>query len=181
MVRRGLHPGLLHAAAERGEVDRSAHRVRELAVRILRRPTTPHRRVDEPLYRRLPAFLVVTVDKFASLPWVGDSGALLGGTDRYDVAGFHGAATPHRGSLLARPLPPPDLVIQDELHLIFGPLGTMAGLYETVIESLCTREIDGRRGSARYASSLHEAEDRRLDCHRPPRPGVDSGALRAAP
>ena len=101
--------------------------------------------VDEPLYRRLPAFLIATVDKFASLPWVGSSGALLGGADRYDEAGFHGAAEPRRGARLARPLPPPDLVIQDELHLISGPLGTMAGLYETVIESLCTREIDGRR------------------------------------
>ena len=38
--------------------------------------------VDEPLYRRLPAFLIATVDKFAALPWVGPSGALLGGADR---------------------------------------------------------------------------------------------------
>ena len=37
--------------------------------------------VDEPLYRRLPAFLIATVDKFASLPWVGESGALLGGAN----------------------------------------------------------------------------------------------------
>ena len=109
--------------------------------------------VDEPLYRRLPAFLIATVDKFASLPWVGASGALLGGADRYDRAGFHGAAEPRRGSLLARPLPPPDLVIQDELHLISGPLGTMAGLYETVIESLCTREIDGRRMRPKIVAS----------------------------
>ena len=109
--------------------------------------------VDEPLYRRLPAFLIATVDKFASLPWVGDSGALLGGADRYDGAGFHGAAEPRRGSRLARPLPPPDLVIQDELHLISGPLGTMAGLYETVIESLCTREIDGRRMRPKIVAS----------------------------
>lgn len=87
--------------------------------------------VDEPLYRRLPAFLIATVDKFASLPWVGDSGALLGGADRYDAAGFYGAAAPRRGGRLARPLPPPDLVIQDERHLISGSLGTMAGLYPT--------------------------------------------------
>ena len=100
--------------------------------------------VDEPLYRRLPAFLIATVDKFASLPWVGESGALLGGADRYDAAGFYGAAEPRRGQRLAAPLPPPDLVIQDELHLISGPLGTMAGLYETVIESLCVRDVDGR-------------------------------------
>ena len=100
--------------------------------------------VDEPIYRRLPAFLIATVDKFASLPWVGQAGALLGGADRHDATGFYGAAEPGRGTRLAAPLPPPDLVIQDELHLISGPLGTMAGLYEAAIEALCVREIDGR-------------------------------------
>ena len=35
--------------------------------------------VDEPIYRRLPAFLIATVDKFASLPWAGQAGTLLGG------------------------------------------------------------------------------------------------------
>jgi hypothetical protein len=84
------------------------------------------------------------VDKFASLPWVGPSGVLLGGADRYDASGFYGAAEPGRGTRLATPLPPPDLVIQDELHLISGPLGTMVGLYEAAIEALCVRELDGR-------------------------------------
>ena len=98
--------------------------------------------VDEPMYRRLPAFLIATVDKFAALPWVGASGTLLGGADRYDTHGFFGASEPGRGNRLARPLPPPDLVIQDELHLIAGPLGTMAGLYETAIEALCLRGVD---------------------------------------
>lgn len=79
--------------------------------------------VDEPLYRHLPAFLVATVDKFASLPWVGQAGALVGGADRHDATGFYGAAEPGKGVRLAEPLPPPDLVIQDELHLISGPLG----------------------------------------------------------
>jgi hypothetical protein len=100
--------------------------------------------VDEPIYRRLPAFLIATVDKFASLPWVGQTGSLLGGAERHDSAGFYGASEPGRGTRLATPLPPPDLVIQDELHLISGPLGTMTGLYESAIEALCVREIDGR-------------------------------------
>ncbi len=93
--------------------------------------------VDEPLYRRLPAFLIATVDKFAALPWTGETGTLLGGADRYDKNGYYGAYNPGLGRLLPRPLLPPDLIIQDELHLISGPLGTMAGLYETAIEALC--------------------------------------------
>ena len=109
--------------------------------------------VDEPLYRRLPAFLIATVDKFASLPWVGESGALLGGADRHDEGGFYGAAEPRRGNRLSRPLAPPDLIIQDELHLISGPLGTMAGLYEAAIEALCVREIDGRRVKPKIVAS----------------------------
>jgi len=83
--------------------------------------------VDEPLYRRLPAFLIATVDKFAALPWQQPSGALLGGATELD------------GQRLQTPLQPPDLVIQDELHLISGPLGTIAGLYEASIEGLMSK------------------------------------------
>ena len=97
--------------------------------------------VDEPIYRRLPAFLVATVDKFASLFWVGQAGAPLGGADRFGQEGFYGAPEPEAGKRLQAPLPSPDLVIQDELHLIAGPLGTMAGLYETAIKALAVREV----------------------------------------
>ena len=100
--------------------------------------------VDEPIYRRLPAFLIATVDKFASLPWVAETGALLGGADRYDQTGFYGPAEPRQGQRLHSPLLPPDLVIQDELHLISGPLGTMVGLYESAIEALCVRRTEQR-------------------------------------
>ncbi|WP_419944003.1 DISARM system helicase DrmA [Candidatus Poriferisodalis sp.] len=108
--------------------------------------------VDEPIYRRLPAFLIATVDKFASLPFTGQTGALLGGAARVDDTGFYGASEPKRGRPLERPLAGPDLVIQDELHLISGPLGTMAGLYETAIEALCAQvpgePADGTEGDA---------------------------------
>jgi len=100
--------------------------------------------VDEPIYRRLPAFLIATVDKFASLPWVGTSGVLLGNAERYTSNGFFGAAEQGVGTRLSAPLLPPDLIIQDELHLISGPLGTMAGLYEAAIEALCLRQIDNQ-------------------------------------
>ncbi|GAB4153995.1 MAG: DISARM system helicase DrmA [Cyanobacteria bacterium J069] len=96
--------------------------------------------VDEPIYRRLPCFMIATVDKFAALPWVGQTAALFGKVTHFkDGDGFYSAADgTTAGRLLAQPLPPPDLIIQDELHLISGPLGTMVGLYETAIDTLCS-------------------------------------------
>ncbi|MFN0207320.1 MAG: DISARM system helicase DrmA, partial [Planctomycetota bacterium] len=110
--------------------------------------------VDEPIYRRLPAFLIATVDKFASLPWTGRVGALFGLADRFEEKkGFYGACDPGRGLLLKHPLHPPDLIIQDELHLISGPLGTIAGVYEAAIDALCTREVDGERVRPKIVAS----------------------------
>ena len=100
--------------------------------------------VDDPIYRRLPAFIIATVDKFANLPWVGETAGLFGRVDRYDADGFYGPSRAgSQGRALERPLPPPDLIIQDELHLISGPLGTMVGLYETAIDALCADPVGG--------------------------------------
>ena len=115
------------------------------------RPPLPILAVDEPIYRRLPCFLIATVDKFAALPWTGRGRrASSAAWTAHDAHGFYGPCDPGTGAPLAGgQLPPPDLIIQDELHLISGPLGTMAGLYETAIDALCTREVDGRDGAAR--------------------------------
>ncbi len=102
--------------------------------------------VDEPIYRRLPAFLIATVDKFAALPWTGETGALFGGVTQHDKDGFYGPCQGKNGlPIPGGSLPPPDLIIQDELHLISGPLGTIAGVYETAIDELATREVGGKR------------------------------------
>ena len=118
--------------------------------------------VDEPIYRRLPAFLIATADKFASLPWAAETGKLLGGSTRFDETGFHGPWGRGGGKRLEDPLPPPDLIIQDELHLISGPLGTMVGLYEASIEALCIREMDGRKVKPKIVAStatVRQAQD----------------------
>ncbi len=100
--------------------------------------------VDEPIYRRLPCFIIATVDKFAALPWTGPVGAFFGRVQRYDARGFYGPCDSPQGTKLPEGrLPPPDLIIQDELHLISGPLGTLVGLYETALDELCTIERNG--------------------------------------
>ena len=112
--------------------------------------------VDEPIYRRLPAFLIATVDKFASLPWVGETGAFFGHVDRFqEGVGFYGAAEPRQGRKLDNnwSLDPPDLIIQDELHLISGPLGTVAGLYETAIDQLASRRVGEKRVRPKIVAS----------------------------
>jgi hypothetical protein len=75
--------------------------------------------VDEYIYQNPPTLVVSTVDKFALLPWEPRSRKLLG----IDVP------TVGKSSPLT-------LIIQDELHLISGPLGSLVGLYETLIEYL---------------------------------------------
>jgi hypothetical protein len=102
--------------------------------------------VDEPIYRRLPCFIIATVDKFANLPWIGQTGALFGRVTHHNPGdGFYGPADGKKtlGQRLDNSLPPPDLIIQDELHLISGPLGTMVGLYETAIDALCSVPVNG--------------------------------------
>jgi len=104
--------------------------------------------VDEHLYRELPSFLIGTVDKFAMVPWRGETGKLFGKVtgrsgrrfyNRTDCDKLPKGATPLPGGVL-----PPELIVQDELHLISGPLGTMVGLYETAVDFLSRRHIDGK-------------------------------------
>ncbi|MGW0885863.1 helicase-related protein [Streptomyces sp. NPDC002671] len=103
--------------------------------------------VDQHLYEDPPTFVLGTVDKFARLAWEPDSGSLFG------------AGTGNR---------PPSLIIQDELHLLTGPLGTTVGLYEAAILELCTAP-DGRppkivaatatiRRSAEQVRALHHQD-----------------------
>ena len=102
--------------------------------------------VDDQIYRELPAFIVATVDKFAMLPWRGETALLFGkATARVGKKCFGPMDhAPMDAVTLPQGLLPPDLIVQDELHLISGPLGTMVGLYETAIEWLSTRTVEGK-------------------------------------
>jgi hypothetical protein len=113
--------------------------------------------VDEEIYRLLPALLIATVDKFAQLPWKGETQMLFGQVEKHcprhgfraadlDDADSHPATGrfPRVRSIPHAPLRPPDLIIQDELHLIAGPLGTLVGLYETAVDHLATWKVDGQ-------------------------------------
>jgi Lhr-like helicase len=116
--------------------------------------------VDEEIYRLTPSLVIATVDKLAQLPWKAATATLFGlvetectrhGWQNPDFAVF--CRTGHRASgdlppAEVRPvirLRPPDLIIQDELHLINDALGSMVGLYETVIDRLCSRPRDGQQ------------------------------------
>ena len=106
--------------------------------------------VDEEIYAKCPTIILSTVDKFARLPWAVETNALFGRVDRvcsrdgYVAIGAahskHNKTEKLPASTLTpiRPFLPPELIIQDELHLITGPLGTVYGAYETIIEDLCT-------------------------------------------
>jgi len=112
--------------------------------------------VDEEIYRLTPAFVIATVDKFARLAREGEAASLFGYVSRR--CGRHGyvhpdyakcdiktthPATDRQPSASVQPvgrLRPPDLVIQDELHLITGALGTCVGLFEVAVETLMSWE-----------------------------------------
>ena len=122
--------------------------------------------VDEEIYRRLPSLLIATVDKFAQMPWKGEVQMLFGQVDGYcQRHGFRSSNiedtdSHHKTTNLAaaktipfNKLRPPDLIIQDELHLISGPLGTLVGLYETAVDELASWEVDGKKVRPKVVAS----------------------------
>jgi hypothetical protein len=118
--------------------------------------------VDEEIYRRLPTLLIATVDKFAQMPWKGETQMLFGkvngycprhgwrspeieDSDNHPAIKSNAEKFPAVRTQTSNPLRPPDLIIQDELHLISGPLGTLVGLYETAVDRLCSWDYKGVR------------------------------------
>lgn len=124
----------------------------EIATQLL---TLPVFTVDEDIYRHQPALLIGTLDKFAQI-----------------------VRSESAASLFNRaPTPPPDLIIQDELHLVSGPLGTLAALYEVAIDEICSRDgarpkIIGSTATIRSASDQVKGLFDRDVAQFPP-PGLD--------
>jgi hypothetical protein len=113
--------------------------------------------VDEDVYRELPSLLIGTIDKFAQIARKPETGGLFG---------------------LRTPYSPPDLIIQDELHLISGPLGTIAGLYEIAIDAFCSSrgsvpKIIGSTATIKMADEQVRALFNREVFQFPP-PGLDA-------
>lgn len=93
--------------------------------------------IDEAIYKKLPTLLIGTVDKIAQLPWKQDMHELFGNKNVYHhELGFEYRDSTPRGYSRINRLKPPELIIQDELHLISGPLGSLTGLYEVAIDLL---------------------------------------------
>lgn len=93
--------------------------------------------VDDEIYRSPPSLLIGTVDKFAQIVRKKETVALFGRTtDQL----------------------PPDLIIQDELHLISGPLGSLTGLYEAAIDQLCSTP-DGPPKVVGSTATIRRAEE----------------------
>lgn len=117
--------------------------------------------VDEDVYNYRPTLLIATVDKFAGLPWLEQAASLFN---------LKESGRPDQ--------PPPELIIQDELHLISGPLGTLVGLYETALDAVCGRMGARPKTIASTATIRRAGRQARALFDRPmrqfPPPGIDA-------
>lgn len=151
-VNKALKQTVIYCGSERAQCEFSKGKSARLP-----HPGIPALVVDEEIYHRPPSMMIATVDKFAMMAWRGETRTLFGKADlecdRHgllwpdaDCTGNHTKA----GALprtTAKPTPhirPPDLIIQDEFHLISGPLGTMVGLYETAVDELCSWKFNDK-------------------------------------
>jgi len=121
---------------------------------------------DEEIYRLLPEMVIGTVDKFARMPWepkiqnlfgrvkgeVKNWGFVSSGNLKEELKQVKNVAG-DINIINDKPVHPPNLIIQDELHLISGPLGTMVGLYETAVDYLSSVEVNGEKVGPKVIAS----------------------------
>lgn len=130
-------------------------------------PGIPVLTVDEEIYHRPPTMMIATVDKFAMMAWRGQVRTLFGRVnqecERHGLlwheadccTGNHpaGKGFPAVKVKTVTPIRPPDLIIQDEFHLISGPLGTMVGLYEAAVDELSGWTLNGETVKPKIVAS----------------------------
>lgn len=137
--------------------------------RISRRIPIPAYTIDDQVYHKCPSLVIATVDKFARLSHEPKAASLFGNVSHYHSRWgyYREGCPPSHGSLHkvfsehppvntkveVPPFSPPDLILQDELHLIEGPLGSMVGIYETAIDELCRRASKGQVSLPKYIAS----------------------------
>ena len=160
--------------------------------------------VDTQVYSRCPTFLIATVDKFARLPYDHKCSGIFGNVNViHNVFGYgrDGKDGVPRSAMYRTPLDkdssppknrkdseftavlpfsPPNLIIQDELHLIEGPLGSMVGIYEMAVDLLCTNEMQSPKYIASSAT-IKESNSQVASVYRRkvnvfPQPGISSSS-----
>ena len=139
-----------------------------------KRMPIPAYTVDEQVYFKCPTIVISTADKIARLAFEPRAAGLFGNVERYNsYYGYYRKYTedlkPNDSSKrrfenenidikLQKPLKAPDLIIQDELHLIDGPLGSLFGLYESVISAILA-EKDANPKYIASTATINNSED----------------------
>ena len=88
--------------------------------------------IDERIYEKQPDLVIGTIDKFATLPWKPEALECFASDENINGT---------------------DLIIQDELHLISGPLGSISGMYEICIKALTEKKINNQTITAKIVGS----------------------------